>query len=147
MSPAVFLYANLILFSMSVAPIFMKKLSISLSAFQIAFSISLVTLLISGSIIIAQNNLSNSIKALFDLKILLLVFVIGVFAFIDLYAYGSALQKGANIGVLLSYVRAGGTVLTALLAIYFLGDKLTAIQWSGVFVCVLGITLILAKSN
>ena len=63
--------------------------------------------------------------------------------FLDTWPYIKALQAGADVSILLSYVRAGGTVCTALLGVYFLGEKLSPMQWLGIGLCVIGIVLIL----
>ena len=63
--------------------------------------------------------------------------------FLDTWPYIKALQAGADVGILMSYIRAGGTVFTALLGVYFLGEKLSPMQWLGILLCVVGIALIL----
>ena len=132
---------------MSVAPLFMKTLSSSLSAIQITFGVSIVTLFISGAALAINNNLGSVGKVVTDPKLLLFLFIVGFFAFLDLFAYGAALKKGADVGVLLAYVRAGGIVMTAILGFMIFGEKLSLSQWIGIFLCVVGLTMIVVKPN
>ncbi|MEM9469666.1 MAG: EamA family transporter [Pseudomonadota bacterium] len=144
MNLTVFFYATLILFSMSVLPLFMKQLSGQFSDMQLLFAISSVLALFSFCFLIFRNEFSGIFEIIAlkqSLGILLLI--VAFLGFLDTWPYIKALQAGADVGVLLSYVRAGGTVFTALLGVYFLGEKLSLMQWVGIAFCVVGIALIL----
>jgi len=140
-----FIFANIILFSMSVSPIFMKKLSLLLTAYQIAFIVSFVTLIISAVVLIVQNNFLNTAKILIDGRVILLAILIGGLGFIDLFAYAIALQKGSDVGVLLGYVRVGGTILTAMLGYMIFSEKLVWTQVIGIVLSCIGLFLVVRK--
>ena len=140
-----FIYANVILFAMSVAPIFMKNLSGILTGYQVAFVVSFMTFIVSGIVLAFQNNLISTVKEALEYKVLFFAFLIGFLAFLDLFAYAIALQKGASVGVLLGYVRVGGTILTAILGYYIFKEKLDWIQTIGIAVSCIGLFLVLYK--
>lgn len=144
MNLVVFFYATLILFSMSVLPLFMKKLSVSMSDMQVLFIISLLLTVVSLVAIVMRNEFSSTFEIAISRPMIgALILAVAFLMFLDTWPYIKALQAGADVGILLSYVRAGGTVFTALLGVYFLGEKLSPIQWMGIGFCVLGIFLIL----
>jgi len=139
-----FLYGTLILFSMSIMPLFMKQLSSSLLGMQVLFVISLILTIVSLGIIYFRGEFVSTFDVIFTKSnIGVLILLIAFLMFLDTWPYIKALQQGADVGILLSYVRAGGTVFTALLGVYFLDEKLTPVQWAGIVFCVVGIALIL----
>ncbi len=123
---------------------FMKSISSHLSDVQVLFCTSLAILLLSGTILVARNELLGTVSVILENKYLgIFVLLVAFFMLVDTWAYVRALQAGADVGVLLGYVRAGGTVFTAILGVYFLGEKVNPIQWAGIALCVVGIFLIL----
>ncbi len=144
MNLVVFIYASLILFSMSVLPLFMKQLSQAFSDMQVLFIISLLLTLVSLTFLLIRGEFSGVIEVTLSRKYFaFLILVVAFLMFLDTWPYIKALQAGADVSILLSYVRAGGTLFTALLGVYILGEKLTPHQWVGILLCVCGIVLIL----
>jgi EamA domain-containing membrane protein RarD len=132
------------MFSMSVLPLFMKQLSSSLTDMQILFIISFILAAFSFLVLCLRNEIGGTFNAIITKQhVGLLIIVAAFLMFLDTWPYIKALQAGADVGILLSYVRAGGTVFTALLGVYFLGEKLSPVQWLGILFCILGIILIL----
>jgi len=126
----------------------MKKVTgSSLSAYQIAFGISFVSLTISGSVLIYQNQLMNTAKIVLDNHLYVLILLLGLLAFVDLFFYSKALQEGAPVGVLMSYIRVGATIAVAILGYFVFAEKLSVIQWAGIALACIGLSMILYKSS
>ncbi len=144
MNLTVFIYATLILFSMSVLPLFMKQLSASISDVQLMFLMSSILAVGSLAVLSFRGEFVSTIDVVFTKKSVgLLLLIVTFLMFLDTWPYIKALQAGADVSILLSYVRAGGTVCTALLGVYFLGEKLTPMQWVNISLCVIGIICVL----
>lgn len=140
-------YASLSLICLSVVPVFMKKLSVEMSSMNIIFTTSFFTMLMAGIVLLFNDGVKGLYIFSIDYSLLIFALIVSCLFFIDLFSYSSALKAGMPIGILLGYIRAGATVLTALLGIWLFKEKLTFMQWVGVALSCVGVICILAFSE
>jgi|GEM_PF-4258869 len=136
-------YATICAICLSIAPVFMKKISAEVSALNAVFLISLVTTFLAAIGLLFFEETSETIQGWTNKTLLFFVLAISIVFFIESISYVKALQEGAPIGLLLVYIRTGAMVATPILGIILFQEKITPYQWIGIGLATASIFFIL----
>lgn len=132
---------------MSFAPLFMKGVSGNTGTIVVAFWIYAFAALGALGLAVARGQAGDLLAPLQSPPITGALLVIALFYAIDIWAYVSALKHGADVGVMLAYVRVGGTIATAILGIVVFGERLSLWQWAGIALAATGIIMLLVPPD
>jgi drug/metabolite transporter (DMT)-like permease len=143
MNLSTIIFATICTLCLSIAPIFMKKLSIETSSINAVFIITLFTLILATIGLFLFETKDSVVQSWTNETILLFASIVAVVFFIEALAYVKALQTGVGIGILLVYIRTGAMMITPILGILIFQEKITPWQWVGIGLATISIFFIL----